>query len=86
MQTVEPQSVMTTEKEVVEPPIIKPNSTSARNIFSKTNAVVYSLLYIHCLMIFYTANYSMILNIFHFMNHRETRRAKTIRESFYGYK
>jgi hypothetical protein len=29
---------MTTEKEVVEPPIIKPKSTSARNIFSKTNA------------------------------------------------
>jgi hypothetical protein len=34
-QTVEPQSMMTTEKEVVEPPIIKPKSTSTRNIFSK---------------------------------------------------
>jgi hypothetical protein len=32
--TVEPQSVMTTENEVVEPPIIKPRSTSAKNIFS----------------------------------------------------
>jgi hypothetical protein len=43
-QTVEPQSVMTTEKEVVEPPMIKPKSTSARNIFSKTNAATGSAL------------------------------------------
>jgi hypothetical protein len=32
------------------------------------------------------ANYSMILNIFVFMNHRGTQGAKTSRESFYGWK
>jgi len=37
-QTAEPQSVMTTEKEVVAPHTIKAKSTSARNIFTKTNA------------------------------------------------
>jgi hypothetical protein len=36
-QTPEPQSVMTTEKDVVPPQTIKTKSTSARNIFSKTN-------------------------------------------------
>jgi hypothetical protein len=36
-QTPEPQSVMTTEKDVVPPETIKTKSTSARNIFSKTN-------------------------------------------------
>jgi hypothetical protein len=32
-----PQSVMTTEKDVVPPQTIKTKSTSVRNIFSKTN-------------------------------------------------
>jgi hypothetical protein len=32
------------------------------------------------------SDYSMILSIFVLMNHKETRRAKTIRESFYGCK
>jgi hypothetical protein len=37
-QTVEPQSMMTTGNEVVQSAIIKPKSTSAQNIFLKTNA------------------------------------------------
>jgi hypothetical protein len=37
-QTPEPQSVMTTEKDVVPPQTIKTKNTSARNIFSITNA------------------------------------------------
>jgi hypothetical protein len=36
-QTPEPQSVMTTEKDVVPPQTTKTKSTPARNIFSKTN-------------------------------------------------
>jgi hypothetical protein len=37
-QTAEPQSELTTEKEVDASHTIKPKSTSARNIFTKSNA------------------------------------------------
>jgi hypothetical protein len=46
--TPEPQSVMTTEKEVIPPQTIKTKFTSARNIFSKTNAPLGSTISFVC--------------------------------------